>query len=60
VQRDDHDFLNTSMVDMEDKVPSLLGEVGTHDVLKKHFRGLKHVEININNLPNVGQECEHT
>jgi len=31
MQRDDHDFFNTSM---EDKVASLLGEVATHDVLE--------------------------
>jgi hypothetical protein len=31
VQRNDHDFLNTSM---DDKVVTLLGEVATHDVLE--------------------------
>jgi hypothetical protein len=57
VQRDDHDFLNTSM---EDKVITLLGEVVTHDVLERHLQGLKDVEININNLPSFEQEFEHT
>jgi hypothetical protein len=38
----------------------LLGEVATHDVLKKHLQGLKDVEININNLLNAKQKCEHT
>jgi hypothetical protein len=53
VQRDDHDFLTTSM---EDKVASLLGQVATHDVLERHLQGLKDVGININNLPS----SEHT
>ncbi|KAH9532570.1 hypothetical protein CY35_18G004900 [Sphagnum magellanicum] len=57
VQRNDHDFLNTSM---EDEVASLLGEVATHDVLERHLQGLKDVEININNLPSSEQESEHT
>jgi hypothetical protein len=57
VQRDDHDFLNTSM---EDEVASLLGEVATHDVLERHLQGLKDVEIDINNLPSSEQEYEHT
>jgi hypothetical protein len=57
VQRDDHDFLNTSM---EDEVASLLGEVATHDVLERHLQGLKDVEIDINNLPSSEQEFEHT
>jgi hypothetical protein len=51
------DFLGTSM---EDEVASLLGEVATHDVLEWHLQGLKEVKININNLPSVEQECEHT
>ncbi len=57
VQRDDHDFLNTSM---EDKVASLLGEVATHDVLERHLQGLKDLEINIDNLPSSKQESKHT
>ncbi len=42
VQKDDHDFLNTSM---EDKVASLLGEVATRDVLERHLQDLKGMEI---------------
>jgi len=57
VQRDDHDFLNTSM---EDEVASLLGEVATHDVLEQHLQSLKKVEIHINDLPSFEQESEHT
>ncbi len=57
VQRDDHDFLNTSM---EDKVASLLGKVDTHDVLERHLQGLKDVEIDIDNLPSSEQESKHT
>jgi hypothetical protein len=57
VQRDDHDFLNTSM---EDKVASLLGEVATHDVLERHLQRLKGMEINIDDLPSSEQESEHT
>ncbi len=57
VQKDDHDFLNTSM---EDKVASLLGEVATHDVLERHLQGLKDLEINIDNLPSSEQESKHT
>jgi len=57
VQRNDHDFLNTSM---EDEVASLLGEVATHDVLEQHLQGLKEVEIDINDLPSSEQESEHT
>ncbi|KAH9534140.1 hypothetical protein CY35_18G090500 [Sphagnum magellanicum] len=57
VQRDDHDFLNTSM---EDEVASLLGEVATHDVLERHLQGLKKVEIHINDLPSFEQEFERT
>ncbi len=58
VQKDDHDFLNTSM---EDKVASLLGEVATHDVLERNLQGLKDLEINIiDNLPSFEQESEHT
>ncbi len=51
------DFLPTSM---EDEVASLLGEMATHDVLEGHLQGLKDVKININNLPSVEQEYEHT
>ncbi len=51
-----NDFLNKSM---GDKVATLLGEVATHDVFKRHLRGLKDVEININNLPSAEQEFEH-
>jgi hypothetical protein len=57
VQRNDHDFLNTSM---EDEVASLLGEVATHDVLEQHLQGLKEVEIDIDDLPSSEQESEHT
>jgi hypothetical protein len=57
VQKNDHDFLNTSM---EDEVASLLGEVATHDVLEHHLQGLKEVEIDIDNLPSSEQESEHT
>jgi hypothetical protein len=57
VQKDDRDFLNTSM---EDEVASLLGEVATHDVLEQHLQGLKEVEIDIDNLPSSEQESEHT
>ncbi|CAK9265733.1 unnamed protein product [Sphagnum jensenii] len=52
-----NDFLNKSM---GDKVATLLGEVATHDVFERHLRGLKDVEININNLPSAEQESEHT
>jgi hypothetical protein len=51
------DFLDKSM---GDKVATLLGEVATHDVFKRHLRGLKDVEININNLPSAKQEFDHT
>jgi hypothetical protein len=51
-----NDFLNKSM---GDKVATLLGEVATHDVFERHLRGLKDVEININNLPSAEQEFEH-
>ncbi len=57
VQRDDHDFLDTSM---EDKVASLLGQVATHDVLDRRLQGLKDVGIDIDNLPSSEQESEHT
>jgi hypothetical protein len=51
------DFLDKSM---GDKVATLLGEVATHDVFERHLRGLKDLEININNLPSAEQESEHT
>jgi hypothetical protein len=57
VQRNDHDFLSTSM---EDKVVTLLGKVATHDVLERHLQGFKDMEIDINNLPSVESEFEHT
>jgi hypothetical protein len=56
VPLDDRDHLGTSM---DDKVTSLLGELQTLEVLDRHFRHLKNVEMDVDNFHVANMSTEN-
>jgi hypothetical protein len=56
VPLDDRDYLAISM---DDKVTSLLGELQTLEVLDRHFRNLKNVEMDVDNFHVANMSTEN-